>query len=193
MSSGGLLLYDWKVDNDLLGWAFDHNATGGSGTILPTAATIFVIRIPLPNPISVTNVLVFVTAKATGTLTDSFLGLWKSDGTIIGQTADQSSAWNTATGTAGLKTVALVGGPVTVTPLAANDFVWAGIYCGTIGTAGPTFGRGQAGVSAAWVNAGCTPARSRFASIALADTATLTTLIPANLTQTINAFWAALS
>jgi hypothetical protein len=136
--------------SDLLGWTFDPNAIAGANTVLPTAATIFLMRIPLVRQLSITNVVVAVITKATGTLTDSFVGLWKSDGTLIGQSADQSTSWNNAAGSAGVKTIALASGPFTVTPLAPNDFVWAGIYCGTIGTAGaglPARGPQQRGIN----------------------------------------------
>ena len=171
--------YNAMQYNDLLGWSQDPS-TYDTQLIMPAAATIFLARIPLPAAVTVTNVLAYLSALG-GTLTHSFLALFKSNGTIVGQSADQSTPWE-AGGTLGLYTLPLAGGPFVVSPLATNDFVWAAIYVGTAVTL-PTF---ETGVAAPTVllNAGCTAARSRDGQIAQANTATLASIVPANILTT---------
>jgi hypothetical protein len=160
--------------NDLLGWSFDPAIAGGSGSGQPPAY-INLYRIPLPTPITITNLLICTHARAGVLLTHSYLALFKSDGTIVGQTADQSANFMANTYT--LTTAALVGGPHAVSPLAANDFVWAALYIGTAGTM-PTF-QGDLGCNV--MNAGVTAARARSGYIGQADTATLVSITPANI------------
>jgi hypothetical protein len=159
--------------NDLLGWDCDVLFIGVS-QVLPAAATIYLMRIPLPGALTITNILC---RNGIGgvTLTHSFGALFTSAGTVIGQTADQSTNW--AAG-AGLQTLALAGGPYVCSPLAANDFVWAGLYVGTAVTP-PSF---TAALNAIALNAGTTTARSRYAYIAQANTATLAYFSPAGIT-----------
>lgn len=160
--------------NDLLGWSFDPAIAGGSGSGQPPAY-INLYRIPLPTPITITNLLICTHARAGVLLTHSYLALFKSNGTIVGQTADQSANFMANTYT--LTTAALVGGPHAVSPLAANDFVWAALYIGTAGTM-PTF-QGDLGCNV--MNAGVTAARARSGYIGQADTATLVSITPANI------------
>jgi hypothetical protein len=162
--------------NDLLGWTFDPAfARGTSGGLSPTYLSVG--RIPLPAAMTVTNVLVRVVTLGV-TLTHSFLALFKSDGTIIGQSADQSTAWETG-GAIGLYTLPLGGGPYVCTPLAANDFLLAAYYVGTYATQ-PFFS--AVGNTVLLDNAGTTAARSRFSYIAQSDRATLVSINPASLT-----------
>jgi hypothetical protein len=171
--------------NDLLGWTFDPGGQTNQ-TALSTAATLYLGRIPLPATTTITNVLAFVQVPGL-TLTHSFLALFTSTGAIIGQSIDQSTAWGNL-GSAGLYTLPLVGGPHVCAPLAGNDFLYAGIYCGTFVTA-PTvmgaFGYLQS----------ITPApRMRGGYVGQADTATLTNINPANMVNFINFLpWLAIS
>jgi hypothetical protein len=172
----GLPILDYNAlqYNDLLGWSFDPAIAGGSGSGQPPA-NINLYRIPLPAPITITNLLICTHAVAGVLLTHSYLALFKSNGTIVGQTADQSA--NFMANTYHLTTAALVGGPHAVSPLAANDFVWAALYIGTAGTM-PTF-QGDPGCNV--MNAGVTAARARSGYIGQADTATLVSITPANI------------
>lgn len=179
-----------KRCNDLLGWTFDPTALV-SGNVLGAAARLFLAKIPLPRQISVTNVILSLQAAAGSTLTHCYAALFKSDGTIIGQSADQSALWQSGA-SAALKTIALASGPFTVTPLAANDFVWAGIYVGTAAGTLPAFHRGFSS-SSGLTNVGLTTARSRSAQLDIADTTTLTNITPSGLTPASAPYWAAIS
>jgi hypothetical protein len=173
--------------NDLLGWTFDG---GGAGCSNNNQGPAYVIlnRIPLPAAITVTNVLINLTVFGV-TITHSFLALYNSAGTIIGQTADQSTAWMGG-GALGLYTLPLVGGPYLCAPLGANDFLWAAFYCGT-GATRPSFSQSQGSNSIPV--AGCTTARLRCAYINQSNTATLGNISPAGLTALAAPYWMAIS
>jgi len=173
--------------NDLLGWTFDGGAAGCAYNN-QGAAYVILNRIPLPAAITVTNVLINLTVFGV-TITHSFLAIFNSAGTIIGQTADQSTAWMGG-GALGLYTLPLVGGPYLCAPLGANDFLWAAFYCGT-GATRPSFSQSQ-GNSPIPV-AGCTTARLRCAYINQSNTATLGNISPAGLTALAAPYWMAIS
>jgi hypothetical protein len=166
--------------NDLLGWTFDLTAIVGADTnTVPTAAYVFCGRIPLPGVMTVTNVIIAISVLGL-TLTHSFLALFKSDGTVIGQSADQSTAWGSL-GSAQIYTLPLVGGPFVCMPLAANDFLYAAIYIGTFVTAPTIYNAGSN------ILESLTPApRARAGKVAQANTATLTNINPAALTNFSN-------
>jgi hypothetical protein len=174
--------------NDLLGWSCDPAACYSTLALYPGAANLALSRIPLPTSMTITNVLALITALGV-TLTHSFLALFKSNGVVIGQSADQSINWKTG-GSAGLYTLPLAGGPFVCTPLGANDFVWAAIYIGT-GVTMPTFVVDDPAYGA--MNFGTTTARSRNASIAQADTPTLASFSPAGLTVQGQELWMGIS
>jgi hypothetical protein len=175
--------------NDLLGWTFDPIAAASNAVLVQGPAYICVGRIPLSTSITVTNILMSLTSLGL-TLTHSYLGLWNSAGTVLGQSADQSTAWGSL-GVVQNYTLPLVGGPIVCPPLAANDFLWAGIYIGTWGTAP----RLQSAVGTALDIINTSSARCRFGKIALADTSTLTSFTPSNLgASAVNgAYWFGLS
>jgi hypothetical protein len=163
--------YNAMQYNDLLGWTFDPAAMT-LYTYTYSAAHLTLERIPLPASITVTNILI-LGANAGVSLTNSFVGLYQSNGTILGQSADQSTAWESANSSA---PIALVGGPYVCTPLAANDFLWVAYYVGTAVTM-PSFY--SAGVEASLP--AMTAARTRFGKMSLANTATLPSITPANI------------
>jgi hypothetical protein len=172
-----ILDYNSMQYNDLLGWTFDGYLS--SSNVAPTAvASIQLLRIPLPAQLTVTNVLMAVAIIGL-TLTHSFLALFKSDGTVIGQTADQSTAWGTGGSNYAQFVLPLAGGPKVCTPLAANDFLWAGLYIGTAATL-PTF-PGLAATSSSQAN--LARSRLRCGTYAVADTATLPSIVPGSITN----------
>jgi hypothetical protein len=178
--------------NDLLGWTFDPALMAsplGDPAGAPVAANVYVGRIPLPAAMTVTNVLCWVITLGV-TLTHSFLALFKSDGTIIGQTADQSTAWE-AGGATGLYKLPLAGGPYPCSPLAANDFFWAGLYMGTSGTSADfAVAANDLGLS---LNAGTGTNRLRCGAIGQANTGTLASISPAGIGNNNHLFWFAIS
>jgi hypothetical protein len=173
--------------NDLLGWTYDPVSINSSNNYAG-AAQVMVSRIPLPAVMTVTNVLAQVIVLGL-TLTHSFLALFKSNGTVIGQSADQSTAWG-AVGATGLYTLPLVGGPYVCTPRAANDFLWAAWYVGTATTA-PSFSVNAN--SSGGVLIGETAARIRSGTIAQANTATLGSIVPGSINSSGTTYWFGLS
>jgi len=176
--------------NDLLGWSFDLTDGAFGGLALPSPATVYVSRIPLPSQILVTNILAYITAIG-GTLTHSYLALFNSLGTILGQTADQSTGgtgWGTG-GATGLHTVPLTT-PVQCAPLTANDFLYAGVYSGT-DVSLPSLLAADTTLTA-FANAGTAANRRRAGRIAQADTATLASIVVASLSVTA-IYWFGLS
>jgi hypothetical protein len=174
--------------NDLLGWTSD--IADGSLTFDPIAAGyIYLGRIPLPAPLTVTNIWMVLEILGL-TLVNSYVALYNSAGTVIGQSADQSTAWG-AGGSTGIKTIPLVGGPYVCAPLAANDFLWAAHYVGTATTA-PAFLFANNG-AAERSSAGTTTARSRFAVIGQSNTATLPSITPSGLIPAQYPYWHGIS
>ncbi len=190
-TSGRVLSYENKQFNDLLGWSCDPGIATAN-TAISGAAVVQLMRIALPESISVTNVHVDLTTAGGSTLTHSWVALWKSDGTVIGQTADVNATWDTGSPT-GIETLALASGPFTIAPLSATDFIWAGIYCGTSAGTVPKFASTVATPAATHLNIGCTTARSRMATIALADSATAAAFTPSGITPANTLFFVGLS
>jgi hypothetical protein len=98
-------------DVGFLGWTYDPALTGQA--ITPTTGVIWLARLNVRTPITVTNIiLVLKTAGVTLTANENFAGLYNSSGTLVGGTADQSTAWTTN----GTKTITLAGGPYAINP-----------------------------------------------------------------------------
>jgi hypothetical protein len=175
--------------NDLLGWTYDPAMAGATGVTLSAAATLQLGRIPLPAAMTVTNVIVNGGSVPGVTLTHSYLALFKSDGTIIGQTADQSTPWQSAS--YAIDVLPLVGGPYVCTPLGANDFLWPAVYVGTAVTLPSFYGLANTALPAFQLPVSV--ARSRQGRIAQANTATLTSIVPANIAQNYMSIWMGIS
>jgi hypothetical protein len=85
------------------------------------------VKIPLVEEIDVTNILLLVNQVGVSlTSGQNKLAIFSSSGSKLGETADQSTAW---TSTTEPKSAAIVGGPITLTPSGANDFVWVAMLC----------------------------------------------------------------
>lgn len=177
--------------NDLLSMTWDPTQVVLTGTALAAAATIYLARVPLPYSVSVTNVIAYCTAVGSSTVTNGYLGLYSSAGTLIGSSANQTTNWASGGGGVGLNTLPLAGGPFTCSPVGANDFLWVAFYCGALGGTAPSFHRAPA-ATATLINAGCTAARSRVGSIAQAN-GVLASLTPGSVAAYTIPFWAALS
>lgn len=171
------------ADAGLLAWNYDVGLS--SNSTAPTTNVVNLVRINIRQAISVTNVLIGVTT-AGGTLTSgqNFVGLYNSAGTLIGTSADQTTAW----GTTGLKTAALTGGPFA---LAAGTFVWAAIVSNT-GATTPALFR-TASLNAAGMNAGFAAATARWATNGTATTALAGTITPASNVVAGVGYWAGVS
>jgi len=168
-------------DQDLLAWSYDPVMQTGSST--PPAGVLTLIKVPVYRACAVTNLLLEVAIAGSGlTSGENWAGLYTADGALIGQTADQSSAWESF----GLNTTALAGGPYYLSQ------GWVYVVILTNGTTSPAFGRATVQGSGA-VNAGLTVAAARHAVNSSAQTT-----LPSSITMSGNAFsattyWAALS
>lgn len=170
------------ADNGHLAWSFDPGVMGAGGTLAPTAGRLEFVAVKLAAPATVTSIVMYVTvAGATLTAGRNFAALFSPAGALIGQTADQSTAWTSTT----TKTMALAGGPYA---LAAGTYRVGFWYTGTTA---PTFLRASAFGSPQLANLGLSSPNLR---VGFADTG-LTTTAPATMgTQTgdSTAWWVAL-
>lgn len=108
-----------------------------ASTALPTAGLLTLRRIRRVPATSITNIVTFLgTAGSSLTAGQCFAALFTAAGVLVGQSADQAASWASA----GLKTMALAGGPY---PLAAGDY-YVGVWFN--GTTGPAIVR-HTGVS----------------------------------------------
>ena len=186
LSATGGILTDGSpftaADAGYLAWNYDAGVVSSAST--PTTNVVNLVRINIRQAISVTNVVIGVTTAGSGlTSGQNFAGLYSSAGTLIGTSADQTTAW----GTAGVKSAALAGGPFAV----AAGFVWVAIVSNT-GTSTPNIFRSASGNAAA-MNTGFAVATARWASNGTATTALAGTITPASNTLTGTGYWAALS
>lgn len=151
-----------------------------AGTILTTAGSVFGSALVVRRKVTVSRLVANITvAGATLTAGDCWGLLYKGDGTLIGQSADQTTPWETA----GLQTMTLTAdstGSLTLTP----GLYWGGVVA--TGTTLPTFSRAaMAGASVALVAAQYNAAFS--ASLArCAVLATSITTTPADITPSSN-------
>lgn len=172
------------TDAGYLEWVYDP-ALIQSGQAA-ASGTIYLARVNIRDTsISATNVTLYLqTAGTTLTASECFAGVYNSSGTLVAATADQSANW--ATGGAAVHTMALAGGPFTL----SQGFVWVAILANWTGTA-PQFGRALNN-QANQANAGFTAATARWATNGTGTT------LPATITPASNAlnaieWWAAFS
>jgi hypothetical protein len=123
----------WKpADNELLAANFPPRQIV-TGFVLTNGFQFFHrVRIPADTPI--TNLVLFCTTAGAG-LTYARAGVYESDGTQVGLSTDQSTAWQSV----GTKTVPLA------TPVPAKQsarWVWVGLCA--VGTTQPGFGSAHA-------------------------------------------------
>lgn len=173
-------------DHGLVSWSYDPALSSSSSSAITPAGTAFVVAVKVPQATSVTNILMYLVANgATLTAGQCFAALYAgAGGALIGQTADQSTAWGA--GASKMVTMALSGGPFTVAAGTLYIAFWFN------GTTGPAFARGDGTAAGPKINVGLAAAASRFGT---ANTG-LTTTAPATLgtiAQGGIAFWAALS
>jgi hypothetical protein len=172
--------------------SFPVASCAASGTILTTAGSVFGVALIVRRSFTVTNLVMNVTV-AGGTLTagDCWGLLYNSAGTLIGQSADQTTPWQTA----GLQTMALTAastGSLSITP----GLYWAGVVA--TGTTLPTFSRAAMGgasvaLAAAQYNGQYSAALARCAVLATSITTTPANITPASNTKATGIpYWAAL-
>lgn len=153
-----------------------------SGTILTTAGSVFGSAILVREKVAVSTLFANVTvAGATLTATNCWGLLYNANGTLLGQSADQTTPWQTA----GLSSMAL-----TATSTGALTLP-AGLYWGAVVATGstlPTFSRAAMGsasasLASAFYNLGAGAAVSRTGVLATSITTTPANITPASITQ----------
>lgn len=165
-------------DYNYLAWTYDPAMTVGQ--MAPGSGTIWLTRINVREPVSVTNVVAWVGTAGSGlTANQSFCGVYTSAGVLVAATADQSTSWQTG----GMKQMALAGGPYVFQP----GYYWVAFLSN--GTTPPQFGRLN-NFNGTITNAGLAPAAYRAA------TNTSGTSLPGTITPSSNAsqqlvLWAA--
>lgn len=159
-------------DYGYLGWTADPLT--GTTTFTLTAGTLYFARVKMTKSSAITNVVLPLSAAGTG-LTGGWVAVHAIDGTLLGQSGDQSGSW----GSAGTKTVALTT-PTAAVP--AGTTVLVAMLA--TGTTGPAI---RSAVAAAALNVGI-PATSGYRNgtltgqtavpspLPLASTATATSL-----------------
>lgn len=173
---------DWNAsDSALIAWAYDPTGNTASTVALGTAGTLYVIKLHVGAPTSITNIVMDVNAAGASLTTGQcFAALYNaSTGALVGTTADQSTAWTTT----GIKTMALSGGPFSV----SEGYYYVAVWFN--GTTGPAFSRTQ-GTSIINVGLAATASRWGTANTSITTTApsTLGTIAAAS-----NSYWAAVS
>lgn len=151
-------------DQGLITWAYGMEGLSTQGGV--TGGVLQLNKLPIRAAASVTNILVNIQAVGvTLTTGQNFAALYSSAGALLGVSADQTVPWVSI----GLKTMAIVGGPVAV----PAGFVYAALW--SVGSTIPSFFRCN-NSGGGPMNAGLAAPNLRFAT---ADTG-LTTTAPAN-------------
>lgn len=171
LKSSGLLAESISF-NDALSTVILSVASVAAGGVLGSAVV-------LPTENTVTNIWLDVTT-AGGTLTSGqcFALLFNSSGTLIGQSADQHTAWATA----GMNGATAGACALTASSTGSLSNLPAGTYYGAVvyhGTTAPTFACATS--TAELANVGTTVAAANFRAAVLATGVTTT---PANVTLT---------
>ena len=166
-------------DHGFLTWA-DNPLLFSNINTVPTAGTLFLVRVHLPVAATVTNVCLWVSTLGTGlTPGQNFAGLYNSSGTLLSATADQTTPWGTAT----LKIMALTAAQ----SCAAGDY-----YVGFFQTGSANLAFSRAALGQSLVNVNLSSATSRFATGATGNTTSMPSSA-GTLTSSATAYWAALS
>ncbi|MFE0472423.1 right-handed parallel beta-helix repeat-containing protein [Streptomyces sp. NPDC058947] len=167
-------------DQGLLAWTGDP--VGAAATGQPSSGTLRLARIIVREPVTLSSIWLSVaTAGATLTAGQNLLGLYSSAGVLLGQTADQSTAWTTT----GVKQAALTT-PYTATP---GRYYLAIL---TNGTTPPTL-HALAAPASGPVNAGLTVSTGRFLIGPSGQTSLPANLTMANNTLLSTSYWLAVS
>jgi len=166
--------YEWMPsDQGLIAWNYDPSSAGT--TWVPTSTTngyLFLTAMILRQSATLTNIVYGLSGAQTSGLTsgENLIGLYNSSGTLLTQTADQTTIWST---TADQK-VNTVPWTTQQTNLAAGKYYVGFLYNGVMTGAALNFKASGAGTTA---NAGQTGANLRYGVI----TGTATSL-PSSIT-----------
>lgn len=167
-------------ENALVAWAYDPAAANSTGAGI-TAGVVFLIKVRLPMPATITNIVSFITTAGAGlSAGQNLAGLYNASGTLLSATADQSTAWATT----GAKVAPLVTQQVAA-PAGVYYVAWL-----ANGTTTPTFVRGSIhGV----VNVNTSSSTGRWLTSGAGQTALPATIAIASAALNGLSYWAAVS
>lgn len=174
---------------DLLAWSMDPALFGYSGNPLPGAGEVYCEAIPVGKPIEVTNIVIGRGAAGVG-LSDSYLALFDSTGSLLGVTADLSTGWMAAPATPPDEYYPLVGGPISVAPSSPNDWVYVGFLIGAWTGNSPNFSAWGDGTL---TNLSTGPHRSGVDTSSSGLTAMPSSITPSSIDTTGRGYWVALA
>lgn len=169
-------------DFGLVAETFPIYSCATSGTILTTAGSVYGSAIFIREKVTISTLYMNVTvAGATLTAGQCWGLLYNSSGTLIGQSADQSTPWATA----GLQTMALAASATGSLTLPAGMY-WGA--CVATGTTLPTFSRSamssaSVALVSSFYNLGAGAAQSRTGVLATGITTTPANITPSAITQ----------
>lgn len=168
-------------DHGFITWSQDP-ATLRSAGDTTTAGVVYLVKLKVPVAGNISNLHVgVVTAGATLTTNQNFLGLYSSSGTLLATSPDMTTAF----GTTGFKTGA-------ITPTAVSvGYVYLGIL--TNGTTPPIFGTGGGHGVATVTNANLTTATARWLTSGTGQTALPGSITLGSASQNSGSRWGALT
>ena len=172
---------DWQpVDHGIKAWTQDPAGCGSTGSI-NTSGVIYLSKVILRAPASISNLYVTVTAGgSTLTAGQNLVGLYNSSGTKLVEGADQTTPFATA----GTKTIA-----ITTQNLAAGSYY---IAIMSNGTTPATFMRGN-GASGSAINIGLANSVGRFLDFGAGQTSLPSSITLSSASQNASARWAAMN
>lgn len=187
----GLLQYPLTTVNDpsptpakhnLITWTQDPRTLRSTGDTI-TGGVVYLAKLDIANRATiVSNILVgVITAGATLTSGQNFVGLYNSSGTLLATSADQTTAW----GTVGLKTAA-----ITPQTLAVGSYYVAIL---SNGTTRPVFATGAGHGQDSITNAGLTTGTAAFLTSGTGQTTLPASITLSSGSQNSGARWAALT
>lgn len=162
---------------------FDPYASSNSA-VAGTKERTYFVKVVLPRTVTISKVVLFVGTTAGGTLSNCAAGLYKSDGTRLGETASQNTNWESL----GEKQMAL-GSSVEVIG-GEGKFVWVAFVQN--GTTMPSFVRSaNAGGVAGTLNIGTTASTLRVGYVAGTSLPSPVTPSSMLIASGLASFWAA--
>lgn len=176
------------VDAGFAAWAYDSAGVGaGVSTRLITAGALNLIGLQVRAPVTVSTIVLILAGNG-GTLTsgECFVGLYSSGGSLLGYSADQSTAWSS--GAAKSINAALTAESAGTLTLAAGMYYVA--ILGN-GTTMPSFESG-ANLVNQWANGALTTATARYGTNGSGLTALPTSFTPSGTTLTGITWWTAI-
>jgi len=164
-------------DQGLIAWTVDP-ATVASTLAVPTGS-LQMGMVSIKKAVTAVNITIGVqTAQVTGTAGQNFAAIYNSAGTLLGQTADQTTAWSTT----GNKVMTLNA----ITPLQPGKYWLALLVNG--GGAGPVILRGGSVTNTVLINIGTPTNARRFAVFGSGLTALPPTFDPTLITSGVNSW-----